>query len=230
MSTVTPFRPSARALGPSLAIAAALAGMLAAPAARAQMGNPFDNPVFRKFFNPVVGHGEVYETSTGVAGEKETQQFQIVGRESVDGHTAYWFEIVMDTPNGRGAGKSLIVPGEAVIRRSIVQMPGGPPMEMMVRPHRLNSHAPDRHERQIGTETVTVPAGTFTCEHWKNDAGDEAWINSKASPITVVKSVEPGRTMVLVRLIGDAHDAITGQVVPFDPKYFRGMRPGASEH
>jgi hypothetical protein len=224
------FRPSARALAPAgLALAVALAGALAAPAARAQM-NPFDNPVFRKFFNPVVGRGEVYETTRGEGGNKETEQFQIVGKETVDGHTGYWFEMTMDTPQGRGAGKSLFVPGEAEVRRSILQCPGAPPMEMPVRPHRI-THTETHGEHQVGSETITVPAGTFACEHWKDDRGQEAWISTKASPITVVKSVEPGRTMVLVRLIPDVHDEITGQVVPFDPAILRGlMRKGSSDH
>jgi len=33
---------------------------------------------------------------------------------------------------------------------------------------------------QVGTETITVPAGTFSCAHWKKDEGvGDAWVSDK---------------------------------------------------
>jgi hypothetical protein len=75
-----------------------------------------------------------------------------------------------------------------------------------------------------GSETITVPAGTFSCKHWKkgkgpNDTGDsDIWTSDKISPFGVVKEVSPGHTMVLVKVIADATDHITGPVTTFDPE------------
>ena len=73
-------------------------------------------------------------------------------------------------------------------------------------------------EHVVGTETITVPAGTFQCEHWKDNRGREAWVSSKVSPITVVKTVDKDETLVLVKTLTGVHDEIKGRVVPFDAK------------
>ncbi len=55
---------------------------------------------------------------------------------------------------------------------------------------------------QVGTETITVPAGTFGCAHWKkDDATDEVWTSDKVSPLAMVKQVGKTHSMVLVRQI-----------------------------
>jgi len=204
-----------------VAVAATLATSIAAPVAHAQPQNPLDDPVFRKFFHPVVGSGEVYESiPTDKSEPKHDTQFQIVGKESVGGQTGYWFEMVLDAPElgGRAVGKSLFVPGENQMRRSIMQYPGMEPMEMPVatRNHVIKKESHGAHV--VGTETITVPAGTFQCEHWKDNRGSEAWVSSKVSPITVVKTVDKDETMVLVKTLTGVHDEIKGQVVPFDAK------------
>jgi hypothetical protein len=74
---------------------------------------------------------------------------------------------------------------------------------------------------QVGTETITVPAGTFSCAHWKKDDGtDEVWTSDKVSPLAMVKQTGKTHSMVLVRQITNAQDHITGPVTPFDPKAF----------
>ena len=87
MTHPIPPRRSARTLAMA-ALAAAAPMVLAASLAHAQLPNPFENAVFRKFFNPVVGRGEIYETTrSGGERDKERHQFQIVGKETVDGGT-----------------------------------------------------------------------------------------------------------------------------------------------
>jgi hypothetical protein len=68
-------------------------------------------------------------------------------------------------------------------------------------------------------------AGTSSCEHWTSDEGKgEVWASTEVGPMGLVKSVENGRTMVLVKLITDAKTKITGSPVKFDPKMMMQQR------
>lgn len=68
--------------------------MFLATAANAQMmGRGPSIP--RGLMNPVVGSGAQYETQTA-DGKKVTIEFAIVGKESVNGKDAYWFEITTE--------------------------------------------------------------------------------------------------------------------------------------
>ena len=69
-----------------------------------------------------------------------------------------------------------------------------------------------------GTETVTVPAGTFSCDHWRNDKTHaESWTSDKVTPLGMVKSVKAnGETELLSKLVDNAADRITGPVKQFD--------------
>lgn len=197
--------------------------LLGTPAAYAQFdGNMFDRPEIRDFWNPVVGIGAIYETSgKDSPGRTRTQEYQLLGEETVDGKTAYWLEISLDSPtDGMFYGKNLIVPGESRPHRTIIQYPGLDPMEMQLHPNPAAKHdiVPTHVPHKIGMETITVPAGTFVCDHWKDDTGKEAWTNSRVGPITIVKSVSPGETMILVKTITNAKDHITGTVKPYDPR------------
>ena len=70
----------------------------------------------------------------------------------------------------------------------------------------------------VGTETITVPAGTFSCEHWRNDKNkSDIWTSDKVTPFGMVKSVSGhGDTQVLVKILDNATDRITGPVKQFD--------------
>jgi hypothetical protein len=104
----------------------------------------------------------------------------------------------------------------------IFQMPGQGAMEMPMNPNdKDRSQMKDELTKwtQVGTETITVPAGTFNCAHWKKDDGtDEVWTSDKVSPLAMVKQVGKTHSMVLVRQITGAQDHITGPVTPLDPK------------
>jgi len=70
-----------------------------------------------------------------------------------------------------------------------------------------------------GSESITVPAGTFSCQHWKKDEGaGDVWVSDKISPFGMVKYISSGESMVLVKVIADAKDHITGPVKIFDPE------------
>jgi hypothetical protein len=71
----------------------------------------------------------------------------------------------------------------------------------------------------VGTESITVPAGTFTCQHYRmKDGSGDAWISDKVGPWGLVKSVDKdGSSLVLTKAITDAKDHITGTPKKFDP-------------
>jgi hypothetical protein len=85
----------------------------------------------------------------------------------------------------------------------------------------------DVHDKAevVGTESVTVPAGTFTCEHLREkDGSSDVWISDKVSPWSLVKYQDSKSTMVLTKVITDAKDRITGTPKKFDPMQM--MRQG----
>jgi hypothetical protein len=78
---------------------------------------------------------------------------------------------------------------------------------------------------KVGTETVTVPAGTFSCDHWtKDDGKGDVWASSKISPMGTVKEVSPGHTMVLVKVLTNVQDHITGTPIMMDPEHMMQQR------
>jgi hypothetical protein len=182
-------------------------------------------PQFRGIWNPVVGQGGAYEIQ-GKDGQKSNMEIVIVGKESVNGKDAYWFEMTMANPrmNGVMVMKSLMVTdGESVtVSRMIMQMPGGQAMEMpaqMVQMHHQPQPADIRKEAEdVGPETVTTPAGTFACEHYRlKDGSGDSWVSQKAATYGLVKFQGKDTTMVLTKVITDAKDKITGTPQPFNP-------------
>src|ERR1700682_3468660 len=140
----------------------------------AQMGMGPRTPDMSGVWNPVVGSGGAYEM-TDKEGKKSQLEITIVGKEDVNGKTGYWME--MAVANARAGGemymKYLIAPSDTGVApmRMIMQPPGQDPMEMdmnLVGGTRVRQSTGtdirDRAER-VGTETVTVPGGTFSCEH-----------------------------------------------------------------
>jgi hypothetical protein len=173
-------------------------------------------------FNPVMGGGAVYET-TDSDGRKSGMELSLIGKESVGGKDGYWIEWNMSgMPMGIVMAKELVVMGDPiVVSRAIVQMAGRPPMAlpeqmtggMNIKPSDIRSKADD-----LGSESITVPAGTFSCEHYRaKDGSGDTWISSKVAPIGLVKDQQKVRTTVLVRTFTDAKDKITGTPQPFNP-------------
>jgi hypothetical protein len=108
------------------------------------------------------------------------------------------------------------------ISRMIMQMPGRPPMEMptqMMHQDRTPQTADVRTGGEdLGSETITVPAGTFTCQHYRSKSGGEVWISQKVSPYGLVKSKSNDSSMELIKVISGAKDQITGTPQPFNPQ------------
>jgi hypothetical protein len=209
-------------------LAAVIACVCAVPALYAQMGmNIFKKPNIADIFKPVVGSGSEYAL-LDTNGKSSTFEMAVVGKDTVDGREAYWLEFGHDAgqPGAKTYVKMLVTKDDFQFHRMIMQMPGSSQaMEMPINPsmqarQRMQEEMEKWHS--VGTESVTVPAGTFSCEHWTKDTGKgDVWVNSKVSPISMVKSVREGQTMVLTKIITDAKDHITGTPVKFDPQMMR---------
>ncbi len=198
-----------------------------AAVAGAQMGMR-QTQLPRGVFHPVVGQGAVYET-TKTSGPKNTIEFDVVGKDSVDGKDAYWLEFTIPgTEMGDVLSKIEMVvdAGVTYTARTIMQMGNNPPMEMpaaMSSKTRTPVEIKDKAD-DLGSESITTPAGTYSCEHYRaKDGSGDAWVSDKVTPFGLVKSVDKdGSTFVLVKTVTGATDKITGTPVPFNPMMFMG--------
>jgi hypothetical protein len=199
--------------------------------ARAQIGSSwFNKPAIAEVVNPVVGKGAQYQTTHGdkSSAAPELQEITIVGKESFEGKEGFWMEMAHQDKNQKGITytKVLFTREDFQFHKMIMQQPGQQAMQMPFNPSdktKARMHDEIQKWTAAGTETITVPAGTFSCKHWKkekgpNDTGDsDIWTSDKVSPFGIVKEVTPSHTMVLAKVINDATDHITGPVTTFDP-------------
>jgi len=181
--------------------------------------NPFNNAEMREYWNPQVGSGEEYEI-TGADGKKRTEEYDILSEQTVDGKKAYWLEIVFGMPGlkGKAYAKALVTPADYRARKVIGQLPGMAAMDMPTgAPPDVPKADPKKAAKLLGTEAVTVPGGTFECEHYREADGSEVWLSAKVGPMKVVKSTSESSTRVLVRTVSHPKDGVTGPVKPYDP-------------
>lgn len=175
-------------------------------------------------FKPVVGSGAEYQF-TG-KGEKANFVYAVVGKEQVGGNEGYWLEIRINNSKTKGemVMKELTVMNgpHPEIKRMIMQPPGHPPIEMPASMMgMMKQHMPSASDNgkaglgeKVGTESITVPAGTFECDHYRTqeDGGTvDLWISSKVSPYGVVKMVRKNATMVLEKVLTNETSHIKGE-------------------
>jgi len=173
--------------------------------------------------NPVMNSGAAYTMT--VNGKNMDISYAIVGKEDVKGESGTWVETRMQSAElgGESVTKMLMVTSgsEPGMKRMITQLPGKDPMEMsgmmmgMMKSHQpqQTSEKPDRGEL-IGTESVTVPAGTFSCQHYrKQDKNGPAdyWIASQVATFGIVKMTTGQMTMVLNKVLTNENTHITGE-------------------
>lgn len=195
--------------------------------AHAQLGGLdfFKKNAISSIFHPVVGAGAVYENpDVSASSSKHSTEMLVVGKELVGTQEGYWLEIGLTEKQGPIYSKVLITKDDFQLHKIVFQMNGMPAMQMPFNPA-SNESQRMRDEMskwtQVGNESVTVPAGTFSCVHWKKgDGKGDIWSSDKVSPFGMVKNVEPGQTLVLVKLITDGKDHITGPIQPFNPQAF----------
>ncbi|HYB62276.1 MAG TPA: hypothetical protein VEH50_12465 [Methylomirabilota bacterium] len=216
--------------------AAAILALAVTASAQMGMGGMGMAGGFRGVWNPVVGAGGLYEIQNqrqGPGGGTSQMQIAIVGQETVNGKTGYWLEMTMDNPRGGGAMYSkflYVLDGHNMqIVRMVIQPPGRSPIDMPVG-GMMGNRQPQpqvadisREAQDLGSESVTVPAGTFTTEHYKTSDGADVWVSPKVSPWGLVKMTSTNSNMTLLKVVTDAKDMITGTPQTFDPSQ---MRPG----
>jgi hypothetical protein len=188
-------------------------------------------PAVAGIFHANVGSGADYEY-TKDDGTKVDFEMSLVGKEAVNGADGYWLEFTMqDQRMGQIVSKILLVPTAqtASVSKMVVLIPGqgamSMPMGMMG-----NSGQPPKDIRNdaqmVGTESVTVPAGTFSCQHWHmNDNSGDAWVTDAVSPYGLVKmtNTKDKTTMTLTKTLTGVQDKITGPVTDMS-QMMRGMR------
>jgi hypothetical protein len=183
-------------------------------------------------FKPVVGSGAQYQMTA----KNGTMSFAyvIVGQEEVEGSAGYWMEIRSENPGmpGEMVMKQLIVTGgdKPQMKRMIMQMPGRPPMEMPMGMLGMGQRgqgagAGDTSPgEKVGSETVTVPAGTFVCDHYRKQEPRgtvDVWISSKVPPYGMVKMSSAEMTMVLEKVLSNETSHIQGEPQKMDMQFPR---------
>ena len=174
-------------------------------------------------FKPVVGTGAQYQMTTN--GRTMSFVYVIVGQEVVEGNTGYWMEIRSENPemSGEMVMKQLLVTGgdKPQIKRMIMQPPGRPPMEMpmgMMPGMGQGGRGPGGGDtspgEKVGSETITVPAGTFECDHYRKQEPRgivDVWISGKVPPYGTVKITSGEMTMVLEKVLSNETSHIKGE-------------------
>jgi hypothetical protein len=192
------------------------------------MGMMGNMPAMPGLQNPTVGSGSEYLMTS--KGKEMDMSTVALGKEEVDGATGYWMETRMTSAEmgGEMVMKTLTVisPTESGIKRMIMQQPGKPPMEMsgmMMSMMQRNQAPPTTPSgggggkgmgELVGTESVTVPAGTFTCQHYRSNQKNgpaDIWISTQITPYGLVKMTSADSTMVLKKVLTNETSHIKGE-------------------
>ena len=144
----------------------------------------------------------------------------IVGTEDVGGAAFQWHEMKINMPQGEMVMQMLVPrfpyePGD--VTKLVMKGPGQPAMELpssmmaMMKQQGGNNFASDiakscEMAERVGTESVTVPAGSFDAEHYRVTTPDsaEAWISTDV-PFGIIKMTGPDG--ISMELIGHGQDA-----------------------
>jgi len=177
--------------------------------------------------NPTAGSGSEYLVTS--KGKDMDMSIINLGKEDVDGQTGYWMEMRMNSQElgGEMVMKTLNVSSgsQAGVKRMIMQAPNRPPMEMgdfmmnMMQQHQAPPVTPNGGDKSgmgelVGTESVTVPAGTYSCQHYrKTDANGttDLWISTDVTPYALVKMTGPQATMTLKKVLSNETSHINGE-------------------
>ena len=193
------------------------------------MGGMFGNmPSLPGLTNPTVGSGSEYLITA--KGKESDVAMVALGKEDVDGAAGYWMEMRMTSAElgGEMVMKTLTVTTgtETGVKRMIMQQPGKPPMEMdgmlmsMMQQHQPHPTTPNAgggnggRGELVGTESVTVPAGTFTCQHYRNQGTNgttDMWISTDVTPYAMVKMTSADTTMVLKKVLTNETSHVKGE-------------------
>lgn len=185
-------------------------------------------PKFYSDFKPVVGGWSEYQM-TGKGEQPSKMKIAIVDKEG----DAYWYETLMETKReGRMISKMLVSGNpedQKSIKRMIVKMGDEPAMEM---PVQMMQGSRDQGQKgkiiDKGTESIKVPAGTFTTQHMQYQDGEtvvDTWVYKDVSPYGMVKSQSKDFEMVLLGYGTGAKTLITETPQKFEMPQMPQMPP-----
>ncbi len=153
-------------------------------------------------FKPVVGGWSEYQmTPKGEAPSK--WRMSVVGKEG----DAYWFETVIETKREGRVITKVLVSGDPndlnSVKVSIVKVGNEPAMEMPGQMMGQGARGQESKEKVVdkGTETVKVPAGTFTTKRMQyQEEGKtvDTWVHKDISPYGLIKLQSQDMEMVLL--------------------------------
>ncbi|HET9150382.1 MAG TPA: hypothetical protein VFN83_01570 [Gemmatimonadales bacterium] len=138
------------------------------------------------------------------SGRTMTVRFAVVGAETREGTRNIWFETRAQEGTRPVVISQVLVPGfpydPSALADAALQGPSGVPVQLtaqqLARSRRalpgLTKAVVDgcRAATLVGTETVTVPAGKYSAQHYRNALrGSDIWV-STAVPFGIVKMVD----------------------------------------
>ncbi len=153
----------------------------------------------------------------------------IVGKEG----DAHWYETVMEAKRERRVITKMLVSGDPGdqedIERIIFKSENQPAMEMPVQMMEQTPKAQEPKGKIIdkGSETIKVPAGTFSTRHMQYQNGEivDSWAYKDISPYGMIKSVLKNLQMVLIGYGTGAKTLITQTPQEFEMPQMREGRP-----
>ncbi len=78
----------------------------------------------------------------------------------------------------------------------------------------------------LGTEVITTPAGTFTCEHWRSESDKtDMWLSADVPPLGLVKKSSATGNVTLVRIITNAKPRLRDNQGAKNPELYVELRP-----
>ena len=194
---------------------------------------PLAGQTFQDFCNgtiPVtVGRWASYKF-TGGRSDGTTMRMAIISSEKVGDSTYYWYELQMHTMRGNKPNNmimQLLLSGIATPHVSIKGLimknndeaaMRAPDMMVGMMSRAFTSGMGQYLEQRcrngdvtvVGTESVTVPAGTFQALHFKDKDGAEAWVSRDMGTFAMVKVIsKDGTVMELIDRGTGAKSAIT---------------------
>src|SRR5262249_54267398 len=167
---------------------------------------------------------------TGGRTSGSTMRMAIISTEKVGDSTYYWYEMQMHTMRGNKPNSMIMQLLMAGIASPHVSIKGlimkdndqpamrAPDMMIGMMSRAFTSGMSQYLEQRcrngdvtvVGSESVTVPAGTFQALHFKDNDGGEAWISKDMGTFAMVKVIgKDGTVMELTNRGNDAKSAIT---------------------
>jgi hypothetical protein len=175
---------------------------------------------------------------TGGSSNGSKMRVAVVGKETHDGATYYWYEVTMDDARRPKNGMILqmLIPGLLGTPRSVVMKAGDQPamrmpdqMVRMMTNQRGSNVAAEiargcKEMEVVGWEQITVPAGSFRTLHLRHPLyGMNAWIQPTLNFSMVKATMQDGGTMALSGQGTGAKSSITD--TPQDMSGFPGGPP-----